>query len=40
MRAKPKKKQKKGARERDGEDGGRGRKVLQDLDVPLDEEEY
>lgn len=34
------KKKKKGARDRDGDDGGRGRKVLQDLDVPLDEEEY
>lgn len=34
------KKKKKGTRDRDGDDGGRGRKVLQDLDVPLDEEEY
>ncbi len=37
---KSKKKQKKGAKERDGEEGGRGRKARQELDVPLDEVEY
>jgi N utilization substance protein A len=38
--SKSRKKQKKDIRDRDGEDGGRGRKARLELDTPLDEEEY